>query len=290
MRIATAPIAWQRSGQSSTRSGGYLPESLKLLVGYAGIDLFPSLLTTYANAYTRSSVVDGLCNISMAYVADGATSPAEFPGLATLAALGNRIPDTAGIVLIKDDAPDGPTALAAAPSSNGVLDYNFEGARCWEDLLRNPENPLHARLIQGIDEIRAGGDLHGVPTLIVHGRSDALIPVNHSSRPYYAVNQQVEGEDSALHYYEITNAQHLDTLNPAYAASGMHFVPIDYYVKQALDLMLAHLTDGTALPPSQVVPATAPAGGIVTPENLPMIDPDTRAPILYGNGRLRIPD
>ena len=70
--------------------------------------------------------------------------------------------------------------------------------------------PLNERLEQGISEILGDGNLHGVPTIIVHGRADALIPVNHSSRPYYVLTKQVEGGTSQLHYYEVRNAQHLD--------------------------------------------------------------------------------
>ena len=272
--------------------GGYLKESLPLLVGYAGIDLFQSLLATYSNAYTRSSVADSLCDVGMAHVdvAGGGTGPSELPSLPSLAAVSNGIPPTGGVQLIDDGAPGGATLLAAAASDDGALDYNFDIAQCWRGLLVDEDDPLHERLMRGIEEIRASGDLRGVPTIIVHGRSDALIPVNHSSRAYYALNRQVEGDDGDLHYYEITNAQHLDALNPAYAAVGMNYVPIDYYFKRALDLMLEHLRDGTALPPSQVVKATAPEGGMVTPENLPPIDAAPTSPIEYEDGRLLVPE
>jgi len=35
--------------------------------------------------------------------------------------------------------------------------------------------------------------LRGKPAIIVHGRSDALVPVNHASRAYYAANHEAEG-------------------------------------------------------------------------------------------------
>ncbi|ASJ73043.1 3-hydroxybutyrate oligomer hydrolase family protein [Granulosicoccus antarcticus] len=270
---------------------GYLSESTKLLAGYAGVDLFQSLITTYGNAYTRSSVVDALCSVSMAHVITATLTPAPYPLLTTLAADSNGIPRTAGMFLIKDDSPAGATIQIAAPSSNGELDYNLEGALCWKDLRDNAENPLNARLVQGIDEIKASGDLHGVPTIIVHGRADALIPVNHSSRPYYVLNQQVEGENSALKYYEVPHAQHLDSLLGAYAASGMNFLPIDYYFKQSLDLMYAHLMEGTDLPASQVLATSAPVDGVVTQENLGSIAANVTASqaITYEDGALLIP-
>lgn len=278
--------------QSNQRliEAGYLPESTRILVGYAGIDLFQTLLATYGNAYTRSSVVDNVCNISMAHVVTGSLTPAKLPSLATLAADSSGIPRTAGIFLIKDDSPVGPALQLAAPSTSGQLDYNLEGALCWQDIRDNEANPLNARLRQGISEIMADGNLHGVPTIIVHGRADALIPVNHSSRPYYALNKQVEGETSALRYYEIRNSQHLDSLLGLYATAGMNYVPIDYYFKQSLDLMYSHLTEGTELPASQVVAATAPVNGNVTIENLAPIDPTGMLPILMDGNRLVIPE
>lgn len=271
---------------------GYLQESIKILVGYSGIDLFQSLLATYGNAYTRSSVVDSLCQISMAHVVTGTATPAPYPLLATLSADSSGIPRTAGIYLIKDDAPGGAAIQIAAASASGELDYNLEGALCWQDIRDNASNPLHERLNNGIEEILANGNLHGVPTIMVHGRADALIPINHSSRPYYALNQQVEGDASALKYYEIPHAQHLDFLLGSYALAGMEFLPIDYYFKQSLDLMYAHLTQGSALPESQVVATTAPAGGVVTPENLGAIamDVDADRRINYTGAVLSIPE
>lgn len=268
---------------------GYLSESTRLLVGYSGIDLFQSLLGTYGNAYTRSSVVDSLCNVSMAHVASGETTPSSRASLATLAAVSNGIPRTSDIYLIKDDAPAGPTIQIAATSSNSIADYNLEGALCWKDLLDNSDNPLNARLMQGIEEIKGTGDLQATPVIIVHGRDDALIPVNNSSRAYYVLNQQQEGDASNLYYYEIKNAQHLDSLNQLYASVGMNYVPIDYYFKQALDLMYAHLTNGSSLPPSQVV-QTVPPSGDLKGSDLVAISTLPDGIISYSNNTLTIPE
>lgn len=273
--------------KDALNSAGFLPESDKLLVGYAGINLFQSLLATYGPAYTRSSVVDNLCNISMSAV-DGVT-PTANTSVATLAATSNGIPRTANIFLIKNDSPDGPQLQIATRSTNGLFDYNFEGAQCWYDLYSNSDNPLHGRLMQGIDEVRGTGDLRGLPTIIVHGRADALIPVNHSSRPYYALNHQVEGDKSQLRYYEVTNSQHLDVLIQLYATAGMNYVPIDYYFKQAMDLMWSHLTTGAELPHSQVVAAAAPNGSLAQTD-LPSIGDASAQPITYAGGVLTVPE
>lgn len=263
---------------------GFTPDSLIVAAGYGSIDIYQSLVTGYANQFTRSSVVDALCNISMGAV-DSNGAPAANTSVNMLATSSNGIPRTANLVLIKDDDNTGaPIVQHHAESANGRHDYNLEGALCYWDLFNNADNPLNERLMVGLDEVKATGDLQGKPTLIVHGRSDALILPNHSSRPYIALNNQVEGDDSNVHYYEVTNAQHLDTLNQSYilwGGVGMDYVPIDYYFKQAVDLMYDHLKNGTELPPSQVVETVAPSGGTVTAANLTAISSNPTKPITF---------
>ena len=112
-------------------------------------------------------------------------------------------------------------------------------------------------------ETQRNGNLRGKPTLIVHGRSDALLPVNHTSRPYYALNQRVEGQASQLSYIEVTNAQHFDgfiglpAVLPGY---DTRFVPLHLYLNRALDAVYDKLKTGKALPPSQVVRTTPRSG------------------------------
>ncbi|MGB1091815.1 MAG: 3-hydroxybutyrate oligomer hydrolase family protein [Oceanobacter sp.] len=281
-------------GEQATQKlidAGFTPESIIIAAGYGSIDIYQSLVTGYANQFTRSSVIDSLCNISMG-VTDIDFHPTANTSVATLATSSNGIPRTANLVLIKDDDNSGtPTRQHYAESSNGSMDYNLEGALCYWDIFNNSENALHDRLMTGLSEVKATGDLHGKPTVIVHGRADALIVANHSSRPYLALNKQVEGDDSQLKYYEITNAQHLDTLNQSYIAwggFGMDYVPIDYYFKQALDLMYDHLTNDTELPPSQVVNTVAPSAGTVTAANLTAISSDPTSPITFDGVNLVI--
>ena len=271
---ATSAIPLGKQASKKLLDAGFTPDSLIVAAGYGSMDIYQSLVATYANQYTRSSIVDNLCQVSMAAV-DGANQATENLSLATLAASSNGIPRTANLVLMKDDDLSG-NALRqhVATSSNGLQDYNLEGALCWWDMFNNPENPLHERMRQGISEVLAHGDLAGKPTIMVHGRSDALIVPNHSSRAYLALNKQVEGQKSQLKYYEITHAQHLDTLNQSYIAWGgvdMDFVPIDYYFKQSADLMYEHLKNATPLPSSQVVHTLKPSNGSISAENLPAI-------------------
>jgi hydroxybutyrate-dimer hydrolase len=115
------------------------------------------------------------------------------------------------------------------------------------------------------------GQLRGKPTLIVHGRADTLIPVNHASRAYYGAHKLADGRGhSRTSYVEVTNAQHFDSFLgfPGYAE---RYVPLHVYLIRALNDMHAHLTQGAALPPSQVV-RTVPRGSgapALTAANVP---------------------
>jgi hydroxybutyrate-dimer hydrolase len=58
----------------------------------------------------------------------------------------------------------------------------------------------------------------------VHSRNDGVVPSNNSSRAYYGVNQIVESKRSNLHYYEVTNANHLNNFLRTYSFSPDHLL------------------------------------------------------------------
>jgi hydroxybutyrate-dimer hydrolase len=130
----------------------------------------------------------------------------------------------------------------------------------------------------------------------VHGRSDTLIPVNFSSRPYVLRNAQVEGRRSRLSYVEVTNGQHFDAFLP-FAGFDTRYIPLHLYYIRAMDAMWAHLKQGVALPPSQVV-RTTPRGGTpgaapaLTAAHVPAISasPLPGDQIVIGGGTLTLPD
>jgi hydroxybutyrate-dimer hydrolase len=95
----------------------------------------------------------------------------------------------------------------------------------------------------------------------VHGRADALVPVNHSSRAYYGANLLNENHgrrSSPTRYVEVTNAQHFDAFL-SFPGYPERYVPLHVYLIRALSTMHAHLTQHAPLPPSQVV-RTVPRG------------------------------
>jgi len=217
-----------------------------------------SVALTYANAYAKASVKDNLCGYSF-----GATPVAGVPPAisATTAAqlfgTSNGVPPSSSAINIINNNSVGGAALDAAstsPSTN-LLDYDVDGAICLRNLL---DNSAGATLRTSIDAAKRTGNLRGKPAIIVHGRSDTLVPVNHTSRPYYALNKNVDS-GSKLVYVEVKNAQHFDAFLPL-AGYDTRLIPLHRYFIQAMDLMYANLKNGTALPPSQVV-RTTPRGG-----------------------------
>jgi hypothetical protein len=106
------------------------------------------------------------------------------------------------------------------------------------------------------------------------GARDGILPPNFASRAYFGLNNVVEGSQSPLHYYEVTNAQHLDDINALPGFDTIYILLLRYFI-QAMDLMYDHLRNGRALPPSQVV-HTVPRGG--TPGAAPADHPCKRTP------------
>lgn len=275
---------------------GWEPESNVL---HASHWLFasPAIAVTYANAYGRFRVTDNVCGFSFAAV-DGTASPtaASAAGIAGIFSTGNGVPPTAPIQLIYNDSVGGAKNHAAAVTlSTMAFDFAYDGAKCLRDLWTgNSANAL--RVQAGVAETHRTANLRGKPAIVVHGRSDTLIPVNFSSRPYLLRNTQVEGAASKLRYVEVTNGQHFDSFlpSPGYDA---RFIPLHLYYIRAMDAMWAHLKSGAALPASQVVRTTergATAGVVnaITAANVPAIaaTPAARDRITIEANTLRVPD
>jgi len=280
---------------------GWEPESAILGPSHFGLQIAPAVAVTYANAYGRFGVTDNLCGFSFGGTDKlGAPAPVATPVIAAVFASGNGIPPTAGINIINNDAVGGPRLLAMSVSrSTKLADFNADGARCLRGLFTGDSAPAQ-RVRAGVAAVMQQGDLRGKPAIIVHGRDDNLVPVNHSSRPYFALNKRVEGDRSRLRYYEVTNAQHFEAfmgILPLLAGYDSRYIPMHVYNIRALDLMYAHLKAGTPLPDSQVV-RTRPRGGLpgaapaISTSNVPPIAAvASQSDVIVLDGRtLRVPD
>ncbi|WP_321962253.1 D-(-)-3-hydroxybutyrate oligomer hydrolase [Paraburkholderia sp. J7] len=248
----------------------------------------PAVAVTYADAYTRSSVLDNLCgfNFGTTNAATGAAgvAPAVSP-LLTIFGVGNGVPPTNGVNLVYNVTPPG-----GADHRLATPDASFAGAACVRALWTKGD----PRMRQSVQAISVNANLHGKPAIIVQGRSDALVPINHASRAYLAANSEREGSRSHLSLYEVMNGQHFDAFL-AVPGFDTHFVPVHYYNIAALNLMWSHLKNGTPLPPSQVIrtiarggtPGAAPPLGLA---NLPAIveNPGSNA-IRANDGVVNVP-
>ncbi|MFI0776663.1 3-hydroxybutyrate oligomer hydrolase family protein [Streptomyces sp. NPDC021212] len=273
---------------------GFQPQS-----GYLQLSHYdPQTPASYAMSYARASVDDALCGYGWARTDDSGT-PAPYRRSELAAAFGTsfgRAP--APGVLIDENAPGGPVADSKSRGTDGRHDYNLRGERCVYRLAFPPRGAAGdgwaARLAAGLEATRRSGDLHGKPALIVHGRDDTRVPVNHSSRPYLGLNALAQQGNSTVSYVEVTHAHHSDEQTPGL---DNRYVPLGYYYQQALDVMWQRLRGrGGELPPSQVV-RTVPRGGEpghapeLTEANVPAIaaDPAAGDRVRVERGTVRVP-
>ena len=234
----------------------------------------------YTNAFGRISVADNLCGMSLAVVNDtGDTLPTSAAAKASSFATGNGtasgLPLGVAASVVYNASVGGARSWAFAVSpTSGQADFALDAALCQRALVTGQDPVTGTALTAtstptlaqsqavraGMAEVLLNGNLRGKPTLIVAGRSDALVPVNNSSRAYAAYNQAVEGKASELRYVEVTNAQHFDTFLSLLPGFDTRFVPLHGYFFEAMNAMYAKLKDGIALPPSQVVRTKARGG------------------------------
>ncbi len=271
-----------------------------------------SIAVTYTNAAGRFSVLDNLCGFSMANTDAAGNVIAQVPAAqAGIFATGNGVPPTTGVNIVYNDSVGGAKLdfLATSPST-GLPDFALDGALCQRALVTGRDPVTGARLAgemkarservrAGIREVQLTGHLHGKPTLIVAGRNDALLPINHAARAYFARNQAGGDKAANTRYIEVTNAQHFDSFIAlgAFLGYDTRFIPLHVYFNRAMDAMWAHLRDGTPLPPSQVV-RTVPRGGTsgaapaLAAANVPPIqaDPAPGDRIGFAGTTLSIPD
>lgn len=283
--VTGATLALQAADAlTKLRAYGWASDHDQMHNGHYGLGNNAILSTMYPTGYGRFSVTDNLCATSFAQVPLSAinlpTDSPPIPGDPTYRkaqsfAVGNGTGNGQPSTNMVNNSIGGPRPwLWAVSPSTGVPDFGLDSALCLRALVTGldaitgialttgslPTREQSDRVRTGITEVLLNGNQRGRPTLIVAGRNDALIPVNHNSRAYVAKNRLIEGANSKLAYIEVTNAQHFDTfLN--LTGWDTRFVPLHPYFNSAMDAMYAHLTAGKALPPSQVV-RTTPRGGV----------------------------
>ena len=275
-----------------------------------------AIAVTYSNAYGRFSVADNVCGFSFANtnLAPGNVVPQDPALQASIFATGNGVPPTTGVNIVYNDSVGGAKLdLQAVSPSTGNADFALDGAICHRNLVEGRDivsgaaltgamKPASDRVREGIEAVKLTSFLKNTPAIVVQGRSDALVPVNHSSRAYYARNQSTAPGVSQLRYIEVTNAQHFDAFLPAppvgsFPGYDSRYVPLHVYLIRSLDWMYDHLTNEKPLPPSQVVRTTSRGGtpGAAPPITSANVPPIQAAPaagdlITFSHGTLSVPD
>jgi len=290
--------AQQNDAKAKLKAYGWLADSDVLQAAHAGTNIL--VAATYAYAYGKFSVTDKVCGFTFAPT-DATGVPVAF----TAAQKASSFATQNGIIgsVVYEDSVGGAKAynFGVSPSS-GLADQSLDGFLCLRSLatgvdavsgaaLTGTLAAQSARVRAGMAEVAATGNLRGKPAIIVHGRSDTLIPVNFASRAYVGLNATAEGSVSKLRYVEVTNANHFDSFSNALPAN---IVPLHVYLFRALDAMLANLRSSTALPPSQVVRTiTRPDNtSLITTANLPPIvaTPAARDAITVTGATVAVPN
>lgn len=286
-------VSRQADARARLHAYGWLPDSDALQAAHAGTNIL--VAATYAYAYGRFSAVDRLCGLDFA-----ATDAAGHPVALTPVQRATSFATQNGIIgsVVDENAVGGAVAYNAGVSpSSGLPDQSLDAFLCLRSLATGIDpvsgssldalNPALAaqgrRVREGVAAVRAGGNLHGRPAVIVQGRADTLIPVNHASRAYLALNAGVEGAGSRLRYIEVTHANHFDSFTSSLPTG---IVPLHIYLIRALDAVYANLKSGVALPPSQLVRTVPRTSGTVpmTVTNVPPIAPVPVAGDVIGIG------
>ncbi len=265
----------------------------------------------YVIAYGKFSIADNVCGFSLANVDAAGNVAAQVPALqASLFATSNGL-NTGGEVIYNDSVGGARLYhVGVSPSTNRV-DGALDAFLCLRSMVTGVD-PVTGIALTGTaladsQRVQAGmrdtllnGNVRGKPMVIVAGRSDALVPVNHAARAYMALNSKAEANPD-VRYYEIENGNHFDAFLPNAVGGGVQgydalLVPVHVYFNAAMDLVWARLKSNATLPTSQVVRAV-PRGGTpgsappITAANVPGIaaSPAAANTITVGSGTINVP-
>jgi hydroxybutyrate-dimer hydrolase len=280
-------------------AGGARSEALDLGGFNVGGFMWPGMSYAYAMAYARLLLGETSFGVRFA-ATDAAGQPCALRGdeLARAWCDASGIAPTLGINALAPKVPGGAevnvnggtVGLALQFRALAAVDSVAALASVADGETDVEASALRVRVQQGLQEATMTGQLDARPVVIVHGRADALIQVNHSSRAYYALacSQGATG----LRYYEVLHAQHFDGYL-GLPGMGERYVPLNAWLEHSLELVDANLREGQALPPSQVIRSSPRGVGLppLTEANLGAMkaDPGTDA-VQFDGARLEVPE
>ena len=223
--------AQSQSALAKLGAFGFRAPTLLTSASNVELDLWRSVLATYMQSYTRAGVGSPRCGYSFAAAAatpaQRALWSADFSGLAP----------SAGITLM-DRLASGNTADPALP---GLLCVHAEV----ESAKADPSTALGAAIAATIAQ---PAQLR-VPSIIVHGQADGLIPMEFTSLPY---TQAARAAGAKVALWQVQAAQHFDAFL-AFPSYGQVYVPLLEPLQEALQQALDHLKNPGAWPEDRVI-------------------------------------
>lgn len=224
---------------------GLTPASYSLQSFGVSAKLWPALSTNYSNSFGGYSFEEQLCGLSYSAVdAQQQAVLAPQSQRRKVFSLSSGIPPTAGIDIVRNDNYSWYASNNLGSKQN--LDPSFNALLCLN------KHYQKANIQQGIKDAQFSANFNNIPTIIIHGVKDSLVFINHNSRALMAYRAEKFPERGNVHYYEIDNAQHFDSLL-SLPEFGQKLVPLHYYYEQAMELMWQHLRNKQPLPPHQRV-------------------------------------
>lgn len=262
---------------------GYPVSANALAVNTSRNMIWNALLFNFTSAIGRYRVDENLCDQSYAY-ADKSGKPIATPDSVKrlMYGLSSASVPGFGVQIIDDAGHGGERSLPFSLDKHGRRDWGLDNLLCLKEAVDS------VRVRQGLSELSVTGNLHGLPTVIVHGEADGMIQVRNTSRAYLMLNAK-QSDASNLRYYEVRHAQHADIL-VQFPPFKRHFVPLHPYFEQSLNLMYTHLTQGGELPASRVVHTKTmdPSEVALTKASIPSITSSRITPINIEGGVLVI--
>src|SRR5262249_14372461 len=175
------------------RASGWSAEHDTMHNAHYGLGNAPIIGMMYANAFGRFSVADNLCGMSLAAVnAAGDAAQTDAAAKASSFATGNGTANgVPASVVYNASVGRAKTWALAVLRTSGQADFALDAALCLRALVSGQDPVTGASLTAtsrptsaqseavraGMAEVLLNGNLRGKPTLIVAGRSDALVPV-----------------------------------------------------------------------------------------------------------------
>ena len=243
----SSPTEQARQALEQITALGFQSETHGCMHAMVALQIWPAVSAGFAHMLARAPVHQPVAGVTIAF-ADPGGGPARAPSTQERAQLAARC---GGL------APSGGLELIDRDSTSGLGFATAQALRA----LWTGESDTARRVREGAAQIRAAAVPKGLPTIILHGRGDSLINVNHTSRAYLAAAAR-NRQAAHLHYYEVDHAQHFETLLMLPGFSDF-YTSIAPATTAALERMIRHLWSGDALPPSQRVrafPAQGDAG------------------------------